>query len=110
MALKDMQVRALKPRARVYKVGDEHGLYIEVHPNGSKPWRLKYPYLGRDKRTAFGRYPEVGLAEARQKRDAIQSSVIRNGKIWPIAGRRLSGVALKERTSDMLPIVSEPPA
>lgn len=86
MALKDMQVRALKPRARVYKVGDEHGLYMEVHPNGSKLWRLKYPYLGRDKRIAFGRYPEVGLAEARQRRDEARKQ-LRDG-IDPAAERK----------------------
>ena len=86
MALKDMQVRALKPRARVYKVGDEHGLYIEVHPNGSKLWRLKYSHLGKDKRIAFGRYPEVGLAEAREKRDEARRK-LRDG-VDPAAERK----------------------
>jgi hypothetical protein len=71
MALKDLEVRALKARDRVYKLGDGYGLYIEVHPNGSKLWRLKYSHLGKDKRMAFGRYPEVGLGrgprEARRR-------------------------------------------
>ncbi len=69
MALKDMEIRALQPRDRIYKKADERGLYIEVHPSGSKLWRFKYGYLGKDKRLALGRYPEVTLAEARHRRD-----------------------------------------
>src|SRR3546814_7725226 len=48
---------------------DERGLYLEVHPNGSKLWRYKYRYMGKQKRLALGRYPDVGLAEARKRRD-----------------------------------------
>lgn len=69
MALKDVEIRALKARDRIYKCTDSHGLYLEVHPSGSKLWRYKYSRLGKDKRIALGRYPEVGLAEARRKRD-----------------------------------------
>lgn len=86
MAMKDLELRRLKPRDRVYKLGDEYGLYIEVHPNGSKLWRLKYRHLGRDKRIAFGCYPEVGLAEARRKRDEARQK-LRDG-IDPLAERK----------------------
>ena len=55
MALKDVEIRALKATDRIYKRTDERGLYIEVHPSGSKLWRLKYRYLGKDKRIALGR-------------------------------------------------------
>ena len=48
---------------------DEKGLYLEVMPNGAKYWRMKYRYGGKEKRLAFGVYPEAGLKEARTKRD-----------------------------------------
>lgn len=86
VALKDLEIRALKPRERVYKQADERGLYIEVHPGGSKLWRMKFRFLGRDKRIAFGSYPEVGLAEARRRRDEARQQV-RDG-IDPTAERR----------------------
>lgn len=86
MALKDLEIRALQPRERIYKKADERGLYIEVHPSGSKLWRFKYGYLGKDKRLAFGRYPEVTLAEARQKRDEARQK-LRDG-IDPLAERK----------------------
>lgn len=86
MALKDLEIRALQPRERIYKKADERGLYIEVHPSGSKLWRFKYGYLGKDKRLAFGRYPEVSLAEARGKRDEARQK-LRDG-IDPLAERK----------------------
>jgi hypothetical protein len=86
MALKDAEVRALKALDRVYKRADERGLYVEVHPSGSKLWRLKYNHLGRDKRIALGRYPEVGLAEARRRRDAARQQV--SDGVDPLAERK----------------------
>jgi len=86
MALTDLEIRALKAQDRIYKRADERGLYIEVHPSGSKLWRVKYAFHGKDKRLALGRYPEVGLAEARQKRDEARKKV-REG-IDPVAERK----------------------
>lgn len=55
----------LKP----YKLADERGMYLEVYPNGSKYWRMKYRYAGKEKRLALGVYPEITLKEARKRRD-----------------------------------------
>lgn len=57
------------PEANARKLSDGGGLYLEVMPNGSKYWRMKYRFAGKEKRLAFGVYPEVSLAEAREKRD-----------------------------------------
>lgn len=76
MALTDSQVRALMPRDRIYKCTDERGLYIEVRPGGSKLWRFKYSHLGKDKRIALGRYPEVSLAAARRKREEAKLKLL----------------------------------
>lgn len=62
MALTDIAIRSLKPQEKPYKVFDGGGLYLEVTPNGSRLWRLKYRFLGKEKRLAFGAYPEVALA------------------------------------------------
>lgn len=69
MALTDLQIRKVCPTNKVTQYTDERGLYLEVHPNGSKLWRYKYRYLGKQKRLALGRYPDIGLAEARRRRD-----------------------------------------
>jgi integrase len=67
--LKDTDCRNAKPRGNAYKLGDEKGMYLEVMPNGSRYWRLKYRIAGKEKRLALGVYPDVSLAEARAKRD-----------------------------------------
>ncbi|MGY0561602.1 integrase arm-type DNA-binding domain-containing protein [Luteimonas sp. A277] len=40
---------------------------LEVAPSGGKLWRWKYRYEGKEKRLALGAYPEVELAEARER-------------------------------------------
>lgn len=86
MALSDVKVRALKPREKLYKVSDDRGLYLEVRPNGSKLWRFRYFLHEKDKRIALGAYPQVGLAEARRKRDDAQRSV--DSGVDPVLTRR----------------------
>jgi integrase len=78
MALNDAAIRALKPTGRVFAVADEKGLCIEVAASGSKLWRLRYRFAGRARNLSFGRYPEVTLKEARQRRDEARST-LRNG-------------------------------
>lgn len=54
-----------KPRSTTYRLSDSQGLYVEVAPSGSRYWRLKYRFAGKEKRLALGVYPTVSLAKAR---------------------------------------------
>jgi integrase len=58
-----------KAKRKAYKLYDERGLFLLIHPNGSKYWRLKYRISRKEKLLALGVYPEVSLASARDKRD-----------------------------------------
>jgi len=69
MALTDIKARQAKPQEKIYRITDEQGLYLEVHPSGSKYWRHKYRFAGKEKRISHGVYPEVSLAQARAARD-----------------------------------------
>ena len=69
MSLTDSKIRSLKPKDKPYKVSDAHGLYIFVRPTGTKSWRQKYRYQGKEKLLSHGKYPIVSLAEARVLRD-----------------------------------------
>lgn len=73
MPLSDTTVKKAKPRAKPYKMADGGGMYIEVRPNGSKYWRLKYRFVGKEKRLALGVYPSVSLPEARMRRDTYRA-------------------------------------
>lgn len=67
--LTDSAIKAAKPKEKPYKLTDGQGLYLEITPNGSKLWRLKYRHADKEKRLAFGAYPAVPLQKARQRRD-----------------------------------------
>ena len=72
MSLTDTAIKNAKPREKPYKLSDEKGLYVQVNPNGSKLWHLKYRFAGKEKRLAFGAYPEVTLAMAREHQSAAR--------------------------------------
>lgn len=65
MALTDKALKALEPRDKDYKVSDGAGLYVLVKKTGSKYFRMKYRFEGKEKVLALGVYPEVSLKEAR---------------------------------------------
>lgn len=69
MRLTDKTCKTAKAREKPYKLTDGAGLYLHVQPDGSRYWRLKYHFIGKEKLLALGVYPLVTLAEAREKRD-----------------------------------------
>lgn len=69
MPLTNAGIKAAEPKSKPYKLSDEKGMYLEVAPSGGKWWRLKYRYEGKEKRISLGTYPDVGLKEAREKRE-----------------------------------------
>lgn len=68
-----LKVKAAQPG----KHFDGGGLFLHVTDAG-RYWRMKYRYAGKEKLLALGVYPEVGLSEARQRRDAART-VLRGG-------------------------------
>lgn len=86
MKLYDKDCKSAKPREKAYKLFDGEGLYLEVMPNGSKLWRLKYHYLDKEKRMSLGPYPLVPLAEARKK--SLEAKKLLDKDIDPSAAKR----------------------
>ena len=70
MTLSDTAIRNAKPKEKPFKISDEKGMYLLVSPNGSKYFRLKYRFGGKERAPlALGVYPETSLKLAREKRD-----------------------------------------
>lgn len=65
MRLTDIAVKNTKPSDKQIKLSDGKGLYLLVHPNGSKYWQAAYRYDGKQKVFSIGTYPSVSLSEAR---------------------------------------------
>ncbi len=75
MALTDTKVRSAKPEAKEYSLVDGDGMFLLIHPNGSKYWRFRFRFGGKQHLMAFGVYPETSLADARQKREEARKLV-----------------------------------
>lgn len=90
MPLSDVACRGAKAGSTVQKLSDGGGLQLWVQPNGSKLWRLAYRFGGKQKTLAIGPYPEVGLAAAREARDAARQQLRRG--LDPSAERRAEKV------------------
>lgn len=67
MALNDLAVRRAKPQDKPYKLFDGAGLFLEVTPAGGKHWKLKFRVANKERKLSIGPYPEISLAEARNK-------------------------------------------
>ncbi|MDR3560907.1 MAG: integrase arm-type DNA-binding domain-containing protein [Negativicutes bacterium] len=67
-----------KPQEKLYRIFDALGLYVEIHPSGHKYWRLKYHFFGKEKRLAIGKYPQMTLLEAREKREQARKLLADN--------------------------------
>lgn len=75
MALNDLKIRNKKPSGKQVKSYDSDGLFLLVTPQGGKYFRFKYRFDGKEKLLALGTYPEISLADARQRRDEARRQV-----------------------------------
>jgi len=67
MPLTNVEIKNAKPKAKPFKLSDGGGLFLWVQPSGGKWWRYKYRFAGKEKLLALGAYPDVTLAEARER-------------------------------------------
>jgi integrase len=76
MTISDTAIKSAKSRIdKPYKLPDEKGMYIYIHTNGSKYFRLDYRFDGKRKTLALGVYPETTLKEAREKREIARKQI-----------------------------------
>ena len=66
MKLNDQIIQSAEAKSKSYKLFDGQGLYIEISSKGSKFWRLKYRFEGKEKRISLGAYPEISIEAARE--------------------------------------------
>lgn len=78
MALTAIEITKAKTTSKPQKLADGGGLYLLIHPNGGKYWRLDYRFTGKRKTLALGVYPDLSLSDARERREAARK-VLANG-------------------------------
>lgn len=104
MRLTDTAVRKAKPTDKTQRLFDGGGLYLEITPAGGKRWRQKYRFAGKEKLLAHGIYPDVSLAEARERRDNARK-LLANG-VDPSQHRRATKAAGIERAGNSFEVIS----
>lgn len=78
--LTNTEIKQAKPKDKEYNLVDGEGLKLRVKPNGSKLWLFNYykPHTKQRVNIGFGIYPEVSLAEARNRRKAARELLAQN--------------------------------
>lgn len=66
--LSDLAIRRIKHQPKEFTLKDGDGLFLNVHPNGSKYWLLRFSWNKKQTRLQLGKYPEMGLLDARHLR------------------------------------------
>jgi len=93
MPLTDTAIRKAKPADKPTKLFDGGGLFLLLNPNGARWWRWKYRFAGKEKLLSFGVYPDVTLADAREKRDEARRQLASG--IDPGAHRKATAAAAR---------------
>lgn len=75
MTLNDRQIRNAKPQEKPYKLADGGGLYLYVTPKGTKSFRLKFRFDGKEQVLTIGKYPHVSLSEARAMAETAKTQI-----------------------------------
>ena len=96
--LSNLLINKTKPQTKTVRLSDGRGMYLEISPTGGKWWRFKYRLDGKEKRISLGVYPDVGLADARDKREEARRLVAAG--IDPTEHRKAAKVALVESTEN----------
>lgn len=105
MPLSDLAIKALKPGPKAVKVSDEKGLFLLLTPSGSRLWRFKYRFNGKEKKLAFGSYPEIPLKEARRRRDEARSQIAHG--VDPSEAKRALADAEAESARNSFSVIAE---
>lgn len=84
--LTDLAVKAATPAKKAYKLPAENNLVLWVLPTGSKVWRFHYRFQGKEKTLTLGKFPDLGLKDARLARNAARG--ILSGGVDPSQARK----------------------
>ncbi|CAM4356288.1 integrase domain-containing protein [Vibrio agarivorans] len=105
--LNNTQVKQAKASEKEYTLSDGDGLQLKIKPSGSKTWVFKYtkPFTKNRTNLGFGVYPEVSLAQAREKRKQARELLAQN--IDPKAYKDEQRLRQQDQFSNTLQAVAE---
>lgn len=75
MGLTDLKIRKAQPKEKDYRLTDGEGLFLQVNAKGGKWWRFRYRFEGKERLLSLGTYPDISLADARERRHQARAMV-----------------------------------
>ena len=99
-----LAINKAKPEEKAYKLRDGTGLYLHVLPSGSKSWRMKYRYTGKEKLLTIGSYPTVSLQAAREACQDAKKLIDQN--IDPSAKKQADKQALNHAGANTFEVIA----
>jgi len=105
MALSEFKISKAKPKDKPYKLADGGGLFLLVNRGGSKLWRQKYRHMGKERLLSHGQYPDVTLAQARQKRDEARAQLA-DGRD-PAVEKKLAQINAETQSRSTFKLIAE---
>jgi integrase len=105
MVLTSFGVQNAAPKEKPYKLSDGNGLHLLVNTNGSKLWRLRYRFGGKQNMLSLGSFPEVSLATAREKRDDARKLIAEG--IDPSQQKKLDKIAAATAANNTFGVIAE---
>lgn len=104
MPLTNIQIRNAKPKDKAYKLFDAKGLFLYVPSSGSKAWRMKYYFNRVEKLIVLGHYPQLSLAEAREKQLEVKKLIAQG--IDPTVQKQIEKIKAAQAQADNLEAVA----
>jgi hypothetical protein len=104
MRLSTAKIQNATAQKKTVRLFDGRGLYLEIAPTGSRWWRFKYRFAGKEKRISLGVYPDVGLKKARDRRDEMRK-LVADG-IDPSAARKQQKLMALDATANTFEAVA----
>jgi len=104
LTLTEIQIKNAKPGNKAKSLFDGGGLYLLIQPNGAKGWRLKYTFGGKPKLMSLGVYPEVGLQEARKRREKARQQI--SSGVDPLENRKAEKTGRSKRAANSFETVA----
>lgn len=104
--LTPITLKTAKPAEKDKRMNDGEGLYLLLKVNGAKWWRFDYSYEGKRKTLSLGVYPEITLADARERaveaREKVAKGIDPSEDRKQIKIRRLQKQEAQKRIDDGL--------
>ncbi|POU18965.1 integrase [Acinetobacter sp. ACNIH3] len=108
--LTQLQIKALKPRDKLYKICDGDMLYIFTSPTGKQTWKVLYTFEHKKGTVTLGPYPAISIQEARLMRDAIKAQLVKGNTPSELNKKakkeKLESITLEELLQEYLVVVT----